>query len=232
MKKFEKQLRELSRLEQGPANPVSRQNCPSPEDLAFSFEPDCSPELKARIINHVFDCPACRREFELLRGARQLINRLEKQVSPKKAGFLNQKASFFGLAFAWWKLASALVALFAVISLLYLGFNYWNSLKEERRTATSDRFVLYEEVSWPQPAAVRLGWKSAGDGLFYRVEVYDQNMYLIWQSPLISETRLDLPESVLKSLKDYQHFFWQLLIYSGENRVQESPARKVRLVSQ
>ncbi len=232
MKKFEKRLQQLSRTDPELKSPVSRENCPSPEDLSFSFEPDCPAEIKRAIINHVFECPACRREFELLRGARQFINRLEKRFVPPESGFLKKRLSFFGLALPWWKMASAFLALLAVFSLAYLSFNYFNSRKEERKIAATDQIVLYEKVSWPQPATVKLGWKSAGVGLFYRVEVYDQNMYLLWQSPLISENRLELPGPVLDSLKDYQYFFWQLLIYSEENRVLESPVRKVRLASQ
>lgn len=232
MKKFEKRLQELARTDPELQHPVSRENCPSPEDLSCSFEPDCPPELKTSIINHVSDCPACRREFELLRGARQLINSLEKKFAPPKSSFLGKRISFFGLALPWWKMVSAFVTLMAIISIFYLEFNHLNSLKEERKIAAAEKVILYEEVSWPQPAAIRLGWKSAGDGLFYRVEVYDQNMYLLWQSPLISENRLELPGSVLDSLKDNQHFFWQLIIYSGGNKVMESEVRKVRLVSQ
>ncbi|MCR4409738.1 MAG: hypothetical protein QHH43_06775 [Candidatus Saccharicenans sp.] len=232
MKRFEKRLQELARTDPELQNPIAREHCPSPEDLSFSFEPDCPPELKISIINHVSGCPACRREFELLRGSRQLIGRLQEKFTSPRSRFIDRRISFFGLALPWWKMASALVTLLAIISIFYLGFNHLNSLKEERKIATAEQVILYEEVSWPQPAAIRLGWKSARDGLFYRVEVYDQNMYLLWQSPLISENRLELPDSVLDSLKDYQHFFWQLLIYSGQNKVMESEVRKVRLVSQ
>ncbi|NPV83007.1 MAG: hypothetical protein HPY46_05410 [Candidatus Aminicenantes bacterium] len=232
MKRFEKRLQELARTDPELPNHVDRENCPSPEDLSFSFEPDCPPELKISIINHVSGCPACRREFELLRGSRQLIRRLEEKFASPKSSSPDRRISFFGLVLPWWKMASAFVTLLAVISLLYLGFSHLNSLKEERKIAAAEQVILYEEVSWPQPAAIKLGWKSARGGLFYRVEVYDQNMYLLWQSPLISENRMELPGSVLDSLKDYQHFFWQLLIFSGENKVMESEVRKVRLVSQ
>lgn len=232
MKKFEKRLQELARTDPELQNPVSRENCPSPEDLSFSFEPDCPAELKTSIINHVSGCPACRREFELLRGSRQLIGRLQDKFASPRSRFIDRRISFFGLGLPWWKMASAFIALLAIISLVYLGFNHLNSLKEERKIDAAEKLTLYEEVSWPQPAAISLGWKSARDGLFYRVEVYDLNMYLLWQSPLISENKLELPGSVLDSLKDYQYFFWQLLIYSGQNKVMESEVRKVRLVSQ
>ncbi|MCX8159875.1 MAG: hypothetical protein N3G18_02960 [Candidatus Saccharicenans sp.] len=232
MKRFEKRLQQLVRNEPEPQGPATRENCPTPEDLAFSFEPDCPLEIKTAIISHISYCPACRREFELLRGTRQFISRLEKRVAQPKPGLLKKRVSFLGLAWPWWKMASSFVLLIAILSMIYLGLNYLNSLKEERETMVADRIVLHEEVSWPRPAAIKLGWKSAGDGLFYRVEIYDQNMYLLWQSPPVYETRLELPDSVLESLKDYQYFFWQLLIYSGEDQILESPVRKVRLLSQ
>lgn len=213
-------------------NPVSREGCPSPEDLCFSFDPECPPEQKSRIVDHVFNCPACRREFELFMGAHQLIARLEKKVPPAKSGTREKTTPFFGLTLPWRKLASTLVVLLVVISLIYLGINHWISLKKERKPAVADQIILHEEIIWPHPGVIRLSWKPVREEFFYRVEVYDQNMYLIWQSPLLSETHLELPGSVLDSMKDYQYFFWQLLIFSGENKMLESPVRKVRLTTQ
>lgn len=139
---------------------------------------------------------------------------------------------FFTSSVSWWKVATAVVLLLGILSLIYVGVPYWNNWNEERRAEAADRIVLSEEITWLQPSIIRLAWKTRDENFRYRVEVYDQNMYLVWQSPLLSETEVLLPEKVLEAIKDYQYFFWQLLIYSGQDKVGESPVRKVRLSSQ
>lgn len=232
MNDFETKIRELFSREPEPPGPVPRHNCPTPEELSQSFEPDCPVEIKARIIDHVITCPACQREFELLKGSRPFIDRLSKIMARDKPGLAGKMISVFTSSVTWWKTATAVVLLLGLLSLLYLGITYWNTLTEERRSEAADKIVLSEEVHWPQPALVRLAWKPRDGNFQYRVEVYDQNMYLLWQSPLLSETGVLVPDKVLEAMKDYQYFFWQLLIYSGQDKVSESPVRKVRLVSQ
>ncbi|MDH7493925.1 MAG: hypothetical protein QHH44_08550 [Candidatus Saccharicenans sp.] len=229
MNDFEIKIRELFRRGPELQRPVSRHNCPSPEELSQSFEPDCPVEIKARIIDHVFSCPACQQEFELLRGSRPFIDRLGQTLTRHKQGFTARIFSVFSSSVPWWKAAAAVVLLLGILSLIYLGITYWNNWNEERRAEATETIVLFEAVNWPQPALIKLAWKSSEQNVRYRVEVYDQNMYLVWQSPLLSETGVILPDKVLEALKDYQYFFWQLLIYSGQDKVSESQVRKVRL---
>lgn len=232
MNDFKTEIRELFRPEPELQEPVSRHNCPSPEELSQSFEPDCPAEIKIRIIDHVLTCPACRREFELLRGSRTFINRLSKIVARDHPGLAAKIILFFASSVSWWKAVTAAGLLLGILSLMYFGVSYWNNWNEERRAEAADQIVLSEEISWLQPSMIRLAWKTRGENLRYRVEIYDQNMYLVWQSPLLSETEVLLPDKVLEAIKDYQYFFWQLLIYSGQDKVGESPVRKVRLSSQ
>lgn len=226
------EIRELFRPEPELQEPVSRHNCPDPEELSQSFEPDCPAEIKARIIDHIFTCPACRREFELLRASRTLTNRLSKIVARDQPGLISKIILFFTSSVSWWKAVAAVCLLLGILSLIFVGIPYWNSWNEERRAEAAAQIVLSEEITWLQPAMIRLSWKAREENFRYQVEVYDQNMYLVWQSPLLAETEVLLPDKVLEAIKDYQYFFWQLLIYSGQDKVGESPVRKVRLSSQ
>jgi len=57
-------------------------------------------------------------------------------------------------------------------------------------------------------------------------------MYLVWQSPPTTETSLRLPEKIAADLKNGNYFFWQILIFCSDERIIDSPVRKVRLTPQ
>jgi len=64
-----------------------------------------------------------------------------------------------------------------------------------------------------EPLHITLSWQPAEEALFYQVEVFNQNMYLVWQSPPTTETSLRLPEKIAADLKNGNYFFWQILIF-------------------
>ena len=229
MKRPENKIKKIFNSENLQPMAVSRGTCPSPEELVFSFNSEAPKELKQRIIDHVITCPACQREFELARGSRQFIQKLEKKVGSKKSNRAHKKGWFLFSVPPLWKAISASFLLLAVLSAIYLGLAHWNDLRIERQAKPIEVPVLTEEISWPQPAAIKLGWESPVKARFYQVEIFDQNMYLVWQSPPVSENRLELPDWLLESLKDYQYFFWQLIIFTAEKRTIESPVKKVKL---
>jgi hypothetical protein len=232
MKRPGDRIRKIFNSESLKSETGSRETCPSPEELVFSFNPEASTELKQKMIDHISTCPACQREFELVRGSQKFIQELEKKVVSRKSRTAHKKSWFFSSAPPLWKAISASVLLLAVLSAFYFGLDYWNNLRIEREAKLVETPVLTEDISWPGPAAIKLSWESPVRARFYRVEVFDQSMYLLWQSPPLRESILELPDSLLDSLKDYQYFFWQLVIFTNEKRTIESRVRKVRLLAQ
>ncbi len=232
MKLFKKNMKK--RLHQVPEllRVVSRESCPSPEEISFSFDPECPLEIKSKIVDHIAICSACRREFELLVGAHRFITELQKIMPVDEPEAAETKRKPYRLPFPLWKLAVTFVSLVVILILGYTGWNYWNSPRQERKTPPVEQIILSEDITLPYPARIKLSWNPVGGTSFYRVEVYDQYMYLLWQSPVLSGTSLELPAEVVDSLRDDDYFFWQLLVYSGENLITESSVKKVYLKPQ
>ncbi len=235
MKLFKKNKKKMKkRLQQGPEllRVVSRESCPSPEEISFSFDPECPLEIKSKIVDHIAICPACRREFELLGAAHRLITDLQKITAVDEPEATETERKPYSLPFPLWKLTVASISLVVILILGYTGLNYWNSLRQERKTPPVEQIILSEDITLPYPTRIKLSWNPVEGTSFYRVEVFDQYMYLLWQSSAISGTSIELPAEVVDSLRDDDYFFWQLLVYSGENLITESPVRKVHLKPQ
>ena len=232
MKKTEDRLRELFQLESTRDPLISRENCPTPEELVLAFDPTAPVELKLRIIDHVSICPSCQREFELVRGSQQVIQQVEKRLLIRKTSFSQKLRFFFSPTPLLAKAAAAMILFLIALSIIILTANYWRNMQIERKTEKLKEPVLFEEIKKTDQPTIWLRWKPAPGAIFYRVEVFDQYMYLIWQSPMLSEPGLELPEPTMKSLKDSRYFFWQLKIYKSDKKIIESHVRKVNLLNQ
>jgi len=208
---------------------LPRTGCPTPEELVYSFKPDASPELKEKIIDHLLQCNSCQREFELVRGYLNLIEKVERRVLRKPSNPIQKIVRLLITGPALLKFAAISLLLLVLASSYFLLLKPDKDRWVERTPSLTESFSLSEEISFSQPATIRLIWKPVDKALFYRVEVFDHQMYMVWQSPSLEETRVELPEEVVSILQASPYFFWHLIIYTSESHRLESPARKAWL---
>jgi len=233
MKEKDQNLKNLFISGLEPNEMVSRANCPAPEELAKFFDPQASLEFKSKIVDHLFDCPACRQEFELLRHGERLAAEINKQLlKPRKSFQLKPGSVFSSSLFLKWAGALVTTLLIVFCFFYYLNDTARKGQQIERKVQEIQNLMMSEEIIEFEPLHITLSWQPAEEALFYQVEVFNQNMYLVWQSPPTTESSLSLPEKVTADLKSSSYFFWQILIYCPDERIVDSPVRKVRLSPQ
>ncbi|HNS05934.1 MAG TPA: hypothetical protein PK266_06095 [Candidatus Saccharicenans sp.] len=233
MKKTDQNLKNLLASSLEAKEMVSRAGCPAPEELAKLFDPQVSLELKAKIVDHLFDCPACRQEFELLRLGENLAAEINKQLLPPQKSFRQKLCSVFSSSLFLKQVgAVATTLLIAFCFFYYLNNTAKKDEQVERKAQEIQNMMMFEEMVASEPLHITLSWQPAEEALFYQVEVFNQNMYLVWQSPPTTETSLRLPEKIATDLKNGSYFFWQILIFCSDERIIDSPVRKVSLTPQ
>ncbi|MDD8021322.1 MAG: hypothetical protein PHU81_09160 [Acidobacteriota bacterium] len=209
---------------------VSRRDCPEPEDLARSFDPGAGLEFKETIVDHLSRCLACQQEFEFLHLSEKLVTEISRKLLKPKRPIKLKLQSFFSSSSLIKKAAVTFTALIIVFSLVYyLNSNYRKAQEVERNPREVQNLMMTEEIAKPASLAIALKWQPVEQALFYQVEVFNQNMYLIWQSPPARDTLIRLPEEVTNVLKNDRCFFWQILIYTPGEKFVDSPVRKVKL---
>lgn len=229
MKKEDERLKSIFLSEHLKDIPGSRKGCPTPEDLIRSFNPETAFEFKQKIVDHVSQCPACQREFELIKASHQLVREVENKLLTRRTGLLGRLKLILSNSLPIWKLVTVSIVFLIVISGLYFGINYRKSLETRRGPNFSELLGLSEEIKLSGQSSIVLSWQPAVGAMFYRVEIFDENMAFLWQSHTLTETSLVLPETLTDIIKNKQFFFWQLVIYSSDKRLIECPVRKVKL---
>jgi hypothetical protein len=232
MKKEDEKLKSIFLSENLNSSTPSRKDCPSPEELISSFDPGAPFEFKKKIIDHVAQCPACQREFELIKASHQLVREVENKLLTRRTGLLSRLKLILSDPLLIWKLVTVSIVFLIVISGLYFGINYRKNLETRRGPNYSELPGLSEEIKLSKQSSIVLSWQPAAGATFYRVEIFDENMAFLWQSHTLTETSLLLPETLTDILKNKQFFFWQLVIYSNDKRLIECPVRKVKLLVQ
>ncbi|HUM34970.1 MAG: hypothetical protein WBK32_01685 [Candidatus Saccharicenans sp.] len=229
MNKENQKLKNLFTAQGKPEEKASRVDCPAPEELARFFDARASLGLKAKIVNHLIDCPACRQEFELLRLGEKLVAEINNKLLKPKKPFRMKLRLFFSSPSFLKQAAGALTSLMIIFCLFYfLNISERKSQQVERNLREAQNLVMFEEIVDSTPLKINLSWQPLEEALFYQVEVFNQNMYLVWQSPPTTETRISLPEEITSDLKNGSHFFWQILIYCPGEKTIDSAVRKMK----
>jgi hypothetical protein len=230
MKKEDENIKNLFLSEEQTETNKSRADCPAPEELARFFDPEASLDLKENIVDHLIHCPACQQEFELLRLAEKLVTEIDDQLLKPKKSFRLKLGSLLPSAPFLKQAGITLAAIMVIFSLFYfLNLNDRKSQQVERNSREAHDLMMSEEISEAPLVEISLKWQPVQEALFYQVEVFNHNMYLVWQSSPVTDTLIRLPKEIADNLKTNSHFFWQILIYSPGERIIESPVRKVKL---
>lgn len=204
-----------------------RKSCPPLDEILSSFSPEAPLDLKEKIIDHIIKCPACRSEFELIMASRQFASQVSTVLFPKER-FKKIKEFFFWSPGRFWKVASVVILAAFLVVTIYFQISSWNIFHAERGPCRTDNFMMKENIL-PVPLSIKLMWAPLPEALFYIVELFDENMSLIWQSPPEKETQLELPESVMKSIKSKEYFYWHFRAWTHDKTIIESPVKKVFL---
>jgi len=207
--------------------PVSREDCPSVEQLVGTLRGGGSKKEKARVVDHLTRCGECAREFgfalETVRAESALIRELGGRGEPESAG---RRRPFY-LGFSW-GLASLLVAVCAA------GVLFWRLALSPARDTYRAGAAARLELIQPGQDPVRLGslvfrWKPAGDVQYYVVEVYDEALAPLWKSEPVAGNLAAIPESLKEKLASGRKYFWTVTAHFARGDTLASPLRPFNL---
>ncbi len=200
----------------------SRKGCPSTKALVKLLRSRLSARRSERIIDHVFNCGDCAREFqfilEVLRGESDLIKELESFVERKIPSRVS-RPWHFSLRRSWRRVAAlAGAATICAVFILFFAFRR----TETYRTSDTVRPELIEPVgSRVSISRLVFRWRGVDYADHYVFELFDQALQPIWKSEETVSRELALPKEILRSLKIGGSYFWMVTAYlsDGEKRI-------------
>ena len=207
--------------------PVSRDDCPSVEQLVQTLRGGGSKKEKARVVDHLTRCGECAREFEFALETVRAESRLIRGLGGREELESVCRRRPFYLGFSW-GLASLLVAVCTA------GILFWKLAispgRETYRANAAARLELIQPERDPvKLAALVFRWKPVSDVQYYIVEVYDEALVPLWKSEPFAGNQAVFPESLKEKLVSGRKYFWMVSGHFAQGDALASPLREFSL---
>ena len=218
---------------------MSSKRCPSREEIIRFFEGSAPEERKKKLLDHALVCPDCRVIFdaaiELQRASQNILRELERADlgSPEARDRLRTQARRELRALrgerrpgAWARRWLAVPAAGAVLA-LFVAFVMVPGLRKGRAPA-AERNAAGIEIGLIAPrgsnAAVSgdFRWTGIPGVRTYRLEIFDQTLEPIHQSPPLVEAQYTPPSVATGALRKGSVYFWKITASMEDGRTVES----------
>lgn len=216
MKTDHPDLRETYQAYASSRRPSGRKKCPSPRDIARSFEPTASVRKKKRIVDHISACPMCREEFMIF------FEHQKTTSSDPTADSASQPEGIEKEGYpALWQGALALLGLSLIVySFFVIGHQAEVSGTRQRASAEISLLSPRQGLSLSSPAIFR--WQAKPGSEYYVVELFDESLLPVWTSDKIQDLQARLPYEIALNLRPRQVYFWMVTSYLHGTKHAES----------
>jgi hypothetical protein len=219
--------------------PPSREDCPSLEELLFSFHSRTGIKNKRKIIDHVTQCAYCVRDFMLVLE----VERAKEHFVVELGGILakrlraSKKRRLPGnifLSCGFWQYAAT------ALGIMLLSASFFTLLQKtfpfSGRSSLS-RFSPQVQIQSLEPnhktvakSGLIFKWKPIAVAEYYVLEIYDETFVLVWKSPEIRGPKVTPPPEILEKLVPSRTYLWMLTAHMTSGKDLESSLADFRLL--
>lgn len=207
----------------------SRESCPSLDSLRRSFDTASTQNEKDTIIDHLSQCSFCAQEFDFLRKLSSWEWELTKELDYARG---SQHGHRFNLRKAVSTVSPYFEKKYAVILLLVIcmitGILIFRRelIRDNGRGKTPPPLELIQPLGRvPVASPLIFKWEHLPSPAAYIIELYDEALNLIWESPKITVKTSTLPASIMGRLAQNRTYYWAVTAYDQNGNKRESELR-------
>jgi hypothetical protein len=197
---------------------AARGGCPPVEDLREVFEDTTPQAAKDEIVDHISACSDCAREFEFIREVRAN----EKELAAGIWALTRHRRppiQFLSRPLQSYALGMVMIAI--VISGIIV-FKHDRAQDEGRSRSTTIPEALAPSGHVEALPPLTFRWKPVIRAVSYVVEIYDESLQPVWESPPVSTTAATLPDPITETLLGDKNYYWSVLALDSEGKIGES----------
>jgi hypothetical protein len=203
--------------------PRDRQDCPTLESLATSFEPGASKRKKRQIIDHLSKCSFCQEEFEFYHELQQFhyelqIENEEDDHAEASGSCPKGSHSHIRPLLSYVSLFLGFIIISSVLILLFKNVNIF----EIERSKPSAVILAYPTSSHHMIEELIFKWKDYPSAQYYVLELFNDSLEPLWTSSPIQGLLIRLPHEMGDEIKPGSHYYWMITAYSGPSKIGES----------
>lgn len=200
-----------------------REGCPSPETLLSFFVSRSKARKKLKIVDHLTNCSACIREFELLLEIQRFQDQLTPQVreATDSGRFPSTPLGALRTIGHSWRISPIIAGAIFVIASLIIVIRELGRPVGVRATSSSIVLVQPNPIN-PASLPLIFIWKEVNGAETYVLELYDDALLPVWKSRELSSPPVTMPEDLARRLRLNKPYFWMITAYQNKEKLAES----------
>lgn len=199
---------------------ASKDDCLTPDTLRRLIAKELPANERRSAIAHLRICANCTQEYRIAHSTRQWA----AQVAPspnettEKAAAKASRWNQFLEPFRWRAAAIAALFVFAVATSLVV----WQTRQPSGETVSGERGgsglklqIEPTDKALLDEAPKQLAWSPIESAETYQVTLYDFELTPLWESQPLTQTQMQIPDSIRASLKRGQAIYWRVVVQAG-----------------
>jgi len=215
---------------------TTRKHCPQLDAILSSMSQSSSERTKLRISDHLGHCYQCMNDFmfilsiqkeqeRLLNGWTIPLGQSYIDLSKKGKSSFQKSISFVALYKRTAILLLGILTIYCFFSLLLR-----NKFVEAERADIGYFHIVQPLDSIQRSSKLFFEWEGITESCYFVVELFDEILNLVWRSPQVSETSIELPCQILGCLKSNKSYFWFVSSILQDGRKIESELIEFRIL--
>jgi len=223
-----------------------KKSCGNKDTTVKVFLRESGQEEKFRLLDHIFSCPECSAEFNVLKEVWKKENSLMdtelaqilektktaqiKSIAKKELKALNQeKKSRKSLLFSPMNIAAAAAVLIAVVLTINVTTHNRPEQISIEREVGSETFRAIEPEGAIDYVPILFQWSPVKAAREYTIEVLDNGLEVIYRKEGILVPSFALPDKIYTQLQVSRTYFWKVIATLDSEKSIESEFGKFYL---
>ncbi|MGB3862991.1 MAG: hypothetical protein WBF32_04890 [Candidatus Aminicenantaceae bacterium] len=222
MKISHRDLKELYRDYLKDKPPVSRAECPSPQDITDCLRGESSKNRRNRIIDHIFQCAYCHEEFEfaleIIREEEKFIDDLSTIIKENNHGKKKKYFQLHPFRPAW------IYGFIFIIGVVLISL-FVHNISEEHKYRGAESYsvtLITPNKKTVLKTQLEFEWKHVQNLDYFILEIFDESLYPIWKSDKITINHTLLSDEITNRLLKQKTFYWMVTAFLSDGKTIES----------
>jgi len=223
-----------------------KRSCRNKDTTVKVFLRETGQEEKFRLLDHIFSCPECLAEFNVLKEVwkkenslmdTELEQKLEKTKAVQVKSIAKQELKALNYAgksrksmlFSHLNIAAAATVLIAVVLTIYVTTHNRPEQIPLEREVGSEVFTTIEPKGTIDNLPILFRWTPVKSAREYTIEVLDSGLEVIYRKEGIHVSSFALPDQIYTQLQMSRTYFWKVIATLDSEKSIESEFGKFHL---
>lgn len=199
----------------------SRSGCPSFSAIVRSFSPGTTRRNKKKLIDHISSCPLCYEEFIFLVHLHTREHELERAAADwatHKRSLSSSRKKPFSLVFEYCSSIIIIILVFGAFH--FIASDLFQPLLRSVQINTIGTYSPMGKIGFKGP--LRFVWRGLTAPATYSLEIFDDELRLIWRADDISSPSFLLSSDIVSRLVTNRKYYWLVSGNSANKHIRHS----------